>query len=215
VHLFTKTIYAVMRLSMMRKLVLMALAGITMTAVSAQVQFGLKTGANFANLVGKDVSGTSTLLNFNGAMLLKIPVNSQFSVQPEVVFGGQGAKTAANPSVPNIPASQHLFYINVPVLFKYTAASGFFAETGPQLGFLISAKEKTEGLTLDLNGDYKSTDFAWVFGMGYLMKGGFGFDVRYNLGLTSIAEPVNGISPTVKNSVFQVGIMYLFHRDSD
>lgn len=193
----------------------MSLAGCTMTAASAQVQIGLKAGANFANLVGKDATGTNTLLNFNGAILVKIPVSSRFSVQPELVFGGQGAKTAANPSVPNIPVSQHLFYINVPVLFKYTAASGFFAETGPQIGFLISAKEKTEGLTLDLKGDYKPTDFAWVLGLGYLTKGGFGFDARYNLGLTSIAEPSNGISPTVKNSVFQIGIMYLFHGDSD
>jgi len=61
-------------------------------------------------------------------------------------------------------------YVNIPVLFKYNNPGGFFAETGPQLGFLISAKAKSGSVSFDAKSNYKSTDFSWAIGAGYLIS---------------------------------------------
>ena len=101
-------------------------------------------------------------------------------------------------------------YLNIPVLAKYQHSSGLYGETGPQLGFLLAANVKSGGTSQDVKSSYKSTDFSWAFGVGYKIPLiGAGIDARYNLGLSNIAaEQVNGYS--VKNSVFQIGVFYLF-----
>jgi hypothetical protein len=53
-----------------------------------------------------------------------------------------------------------------------------------------------------------TTDVSWAFGIGYIAPSGFGVDARYNLGLTSISDGDN----SVKNSVFQLGILYQFRK---
>jgi hypothetical protein len=86
--------------------------------------------------------------------------------------------------------------------------NGFRLETGPQLGFLASAKSDVGNMETDVKDDYTSADVAWSFGIGFLSEGGFGVDARYNLGLTDISKDEAGI----KNNVFQVGIFYQFRR---
>jgi hypothetical protein len=133
--------------------------------------------------------------------LVNIPVASQLSVQPELVYSGQGAKSG--------DLSVHNHYLNVPVLLKYTHESGFFGETGPQLGFLLSSKLKQGGNSTDWKSNYKSTDFSWAFGVGYLIRPAkVGINLRYNLGLTNIES--NSTNGSLKNSVFQIGVFYVF-----
>ncbi len=72
------------------------------------------------------------------ASLASIPLFSTCSLQPEVLYSGQGAKFSDS----LVTGKLNYGYLNVPVLFKYQHASGLFAETGPQVGFLLSAKEK-------------------------------------------------------------------------
>jgi len=189
---------------MSRKLLLLALAGITFATANAQVRFGVKGGLNIASWTGTGSSGSSNMVNFHLGALAKIHVAEGLSVQPELVYSGQGAK------VSNPDATFHESYLNVPVLLKYTARSGFFGETGPQLGFLLGAKYKEGGTSISNTSQFKSTDFAWAFGLGYMIpRSPVGIDLRYNVGLTNIAT--NSLSlETIKNSVFQMGILYLF-----
>jgi hypothetical protein len=104
-------------------------------------------------------------------------------------------------------------YLNIPVLFKYGHSSGFFGETGPQLGFLLSANVKSGGTSTDVKSSYQSKDFSWAFGLGYFLNPvNIGIDARYNLGLTNLNKGGTGATGTVKNSVFQVGVFYLFGK---
>ncbi|MHA4807217.1 porin family protein [Flavitalea flava] len=181
-----------------KKLALLLLAGTTLATANAQIQFGLKAGANFASLT--NTSGSKTLVGFNGGALVKIPLAGALSLQPEAVYSGQGIKGDGG--------SIHLNYINIPVLANYSLPIGVFFQTGPQLGFLMSAKLKADGESdIDLKPSLKSTDFSWAFGAGYLLPiTNLGFNVRYNLGLTSLGKE----GGTSKNGVFQVGVFYLF-----
>ena len=77
----------------MKKLVVLVLAAGTFFTASAQVQFGLKAGANFATLSRHlRPDGAKTKVDFHGGGFAHIPLFNSFFLQPEVLYSGQGAK---------------------------------------------------------------------------------------------------------------------------
>jgi len=191
----------------MKKLLLLAILASATTLAGAQIQFGAKAGLNLASIhISPSQDGTSFKMtpNFHVGGLVSIPLASSFSLQPEVVYSGQGTKVTS----PDESGTYNLGFINVPVLLKYKTASGFFAELGPQLGFLLSAKAKSGGTSVDVKDSFKSTDFSGVLGIGYMSPLNIGADVRYNLGLTNLAKSSGDGS--AKNGVIQIGVFYLF-----
>lgn len=84
---------------------------------------------------------------------------------------------------------------------------GFRLQTGPQLGFLTTAKTKSGDLEVNRKDELSSIDFSWAFGASYLCRQGLGIDARYNLGINNISED-NDFE--AKNRVFQVGLFYQF-----
>ena len=191
----------------MKKLLLLAILASATTLAGAQIQFGAKAGLNLASIhvsPSQDVTSFKMTPNFHVGGLVSIPLASSFSLQPEVVYSGQGTKVTS----PDESGTYNLGFINVPVLLKYKTASGFFAELGPQLGFLLSAKAKSAGTSVDVKDSFKSTDFSGVLGIGYMSPLNIGADVRYNLGLTNLAKSSGDGS--AKNGVIQIGVFYLF-----
>ena len=189
----------------MKKLYLLLLTVFSLAAANAQVQFGVKAGANFSTFTGENTDDAKTKVGFNAGALVALPLFNEFTLQPEVVYSGQGFKVDDQ----GISGTFNANYLNVPVLFKYNNPTGFFLQTGPQIGFLMSAKVKSGGQTEDEKDLFNSTDFSWAFGLGYLVKSvNVGIDARYNLGLSNIAKDSG--DEKVKNSVFQVGLFYLF-----
>jgi Outer membrane protein beta-barrel domain len=179
--------------------------GISTTTYS-QVEFGLKAGYNRANLSysGPSLYTFGARSDFNAGVFASIPFCSHFSLQPELMYSGQG--TWATDS---IPTSASYDYLNVPVLIKYQHASGLFAETGPQVGFLLNAQLQINNQSVDAKGYTQSTDFSWVFGIGYKIPViNLGIDLRYNWGLTNTNKETN--SGAAKNSVFQLDLFYQF-----
>ncbi|MDP4265700.1 MAG: porin family protein [Bacteroidota bacterium] len=176
-----------------------------LVTTKAQVKFGIKAGYNISNIIysGPNViSRVGPKSNFNAGILSRVPLFNTFMLQAEGVYSGQGADIN--------DSSGHLNYnyINIPILFKYQNTSGIFAETGPQFGIKISAKYKSDQYTEDLNDQVKSTDFAWVFGLGYQISSiNIGMDLRYNLGISNFS-PYSIY--TAKNSVFQFGAFFIF-----
>lgn len=195
----------------MRKVLLaFSIAAISFGTANAQkessVKFGLKAGVNFSN-ARSTTSGTTTTedmkVGFHVGALANLPVSSEFSINPEVVYSAEGAKEKGS------DAKINLGYINVPVMAQYNTASGFFVETGPQIGFLLSAKAKANGVTQDVKDAFTSTNFSWGLGAGYKVASGLGFNARYNLGLSNIEKnPASG--DKTKASTIQVSVFKLF-----
>jgi hypothetical protein len=196
----------------MKKAIVLAFSVIALSSAKAQIQFGVKAGVNLANLTLSNVTDNTASLktntDFNAGLLAYIPIAKSLVFQPEVVYSGQGSKLSY-PSDQTANGTLAYSYINVPLVVKYAHSSGLFAETGPQVGFLISAKAKADGQSTDIKSSVQSTDFSWAFGVGYkIPEVNLGIDVRYNLGLTNLnKDDTNG---KVKNSVFQIGLFYLF-----
>lgn len=173
---------------------------------NAQIKFGVKAGANFYKFSGDDAdfAGVSPKLKvgFAGGGMVNIPVNSTFSVQPELLYSMEGTKYEEG-------GDKLLYktdYINVPVLFQYNS-SGFYAETGPQVGFLASAKISDGDNSEDVKDSFKSINFSWAIGLGYKMSSGFGIGARYNLGLANV---IDSDEANIKLGGFHVGVFYLF-----
>ncbi len=181
-------------------MVLMVCLAASVNAQMSGTRFGVKAGANFSNVnvegTDADIKATSGL---HLGVLAHVHVTDRFAFQPELVYSMQGAKS----EFAGEDSKLKLHYINIPVLGQVMFGDGFRLQTGPQVGFLLSAKEEDE----DVKEDFNKIDFSWSFGASYVTSTGIGFDARYNLGLSNISE-----SDEVKarNRVFQVGIFYLF-----
>jgi hypothetical protein len=191
----------------MKKLALVLFAGISFATAHAQVQFGVKGGFNFATQTGSDAGDSKMLLNLNAGAFLKLGVVPGFAIQPELVYSGQGAHY----DVPGEDINYHANYLNIPILFKWSHRSGPYFETGPQIGFLLSAHRKEGGDSFDEKEAYRSSDFAWVFGVGYkIPRSPVGIDLRYNIGLSNIEDnDVTQLDGRIRNDVLQLGITYV------
>ncbi|HEY4110742.1 porin family protein [Puia sp.] len=191
----------------MKKLALVLFAGISFATAHAQVQFGLKGGANFSTQTGSDAGDSRTLFNFNAGAFLRLPVVPGFGIQPELVYSAQGAAY----HVGGVDDNFHANYLNIPILFKWSHRAGPYFETGPQIGFLLSAKEHVQGNSFDDKESYKSADFAWVFGVGYkIPRSPVGIDFRYNIGLSNVEDrDATGNNGSIRNDVLQLGITYV------
>lgn len=204
----------------MKRLLIVLIAGVSFTVANAQgsVQFGVKGGLNLSNATvsdGYNGYSFSNLANFNLGVFLKVPVARFFSIQPEVYYSGQGFKDVDQNT--GYTYSEHINYLNIPLLAKFTIPVGFFLETGPQLGLKLNAKEKEAGISTDVSTDYKSADFSWVIGAGYkIPMAPVAIDLRYNFGISNIAnDPNYGSSvgqPGLRNGVFQLDLMFILFK---
>jgi len=188
-------------------LVLVVLTTVSFASHS-QVHFGIKAGIGVFNFSGDDGDGFDSKVGITGGAYAAIPVSDMFAVAPEIQYSAQGAKTTES----GTEIDFNLNNVNIPVLLQYRNPSGFIAETGPQIGFLTSAKAKADGGggEVDIKDSFKGTAFSWVIGLGYKSKAGVGINARYNLNLNSIAEDDGGESVDVKNSGFQVTAIFEF-----
>ncbi len=171
-------------------------------------KFGLKGGLNVSTLNYNNNTDADWKTGFHLGGLAHIHLTPSFSLQPEVYYSSQGAKIPINNNTLNL----NLSYINVPFLLQYNFANGFRLQGGPQVGFLVGVSDKVndEELNAVSTANFKSVDVSLPVGISYLGYSGFGVDTRYNLGLTNVNKTA---SPSAKNSVFQVGVFYLFdHR---
>lgn len=191
---------------MMRKVLFGLTLLVSTTAATAQhAEFGVKAGLNAAKFSNESGSNYKMNPSFHVGILEHIHINKRFAIQPEVVFSLQGTKYKSD----DMNAKINLGYINVPVLFQLMTESGFRFETGPQIGFLVSAKSKLGNESEDIKSELKSTDFAWAFGVGYITASKFGFDLRFNAGISDITKENES---NVKNNVIQAGVFYQFHH---
>lgn len=167
-------------------------------SVNAQeIKFGAKGGLNFATVGGDNTKGIDYVTSFNFGVLSEIPISEKFSFQPEIMYSGQGYSFNDNTIA--------LSYLNIPLMGKYYVTKGLSLEAGPQIGFLLSAKNEK----INVKDSFNTFDFGVNFGLGYKLDNGLNFGARYNLGLTDINN-VEGSSSKSKNSVFQVSVGYFF-----
>lgn len=187
----------------MKKVFLLLAASLFVTAANAQdVSFGLKAGASLANLTYKLDEESETYnrkTGFYAGAFTNIAFSESLSFNPELLFSLEGAKDEDE--------KINFGFVNIPLLLRYNA-EGFHAETGPQLGLMLSAKAKYEDEEEDIKEFFSTTSFAWAIGLGYKLDNGIGVGARYNLGLSNLYEESSANDAKLKGNVLQIGISY-------
>lgn len=220
----------------------LSIIAIATMSANAQIKFGIKGDMNASNIIGdhslnaeetgdQDNLQYTTKIGYNLGAFVNLPIKGKFSLQPEVICSLQGANYKitdteddefGDETTSTSTGHLNLSYIQVPILAKFTFGRKFYAQTGPQFGFLMSAQDKYSGGSDDVKSSFQSFDFAWGLGIGYTLPMGVGFDLRYNIGITAIdknsSDDDNGDGLDLKdhNSNLQVGVFYVFggnHND--
>jgi opacity protein-like surface antigen len=198
----------------MKKLFLFAaLALFCLTYSIAQVNFGAKAGVNFSDITGEEVDSFNGRTSLHIGVIAEIMVSDMFAVQPELIYSSQGSDYEDSEDGFDFSGTVKLDYLNIPVMAKYyIGEGGFSVEAGPQIGFLLSAKDEFEGEEEDIDEFVKGTDFGVNFGLGYKLENGLHFGARYNLGLSDNldVDDFEAEGAEYKNSVIQVSVGYFF-----
>lgn len=183
----------------MKKILLLTVVTVLgFTNVNAQeIKFGAKGGLNFASISGNNSTGSDMVTSFNFGVLSEISISDKFSFQPELMYSGQGYSFNDNTIA--------LSYLNIPLMGKYYLTKGLSIEAGPQIGYLLSAKNEST----NVKDTFKKVDFAANLGIGYKLENGLNFGARYNFGLSNINNLDNS-SSKYKNRVFQLSVGYFF-----
>lgn len=183
-------------------------AGLHGAAQAQDVSLGLKAGASYASFVGKQAGNQDGLFGFQAGGFANIGITKLFAFQPEILYSQKGTKYQ---DVTDF--STRLSYLDVPLAF-HVNADGLFFEAGPQVGFLLSAKNKAGNRSVDVKNATNAVDFGYLVGLGYQRKTGPGIGLRYNGGFTNIPKAYTAGNVTVqnqiRNSAFQLYVTYSF-----
>lgn len=178
----------------MKKSILLLAVVFGFGSMNAQMfHFGLKAGANFSNLEGNDISG-STYTSFHFGAVVELKLLENLSLQPELLYSSQGTKID-EAGFKDINYN----YFTVPVLAKfYLTSKKLSLEAGPQFSFLVneSVSDQFEGETFD---------FGIAGGLGYNITEHIFVQGRYVLGLTEANKDAE-----VTNRVIQFSVGYKF-----
>lgn len=186
------------------------LAGVAGVANAQEARFGIKAGVGLATVTGDGVSGTDkkNLVGAQAGIMADISFSDLISFHPELLYSQKGFRYENGSNY----IQSRLSYIDLPLLLR-VKADGLFFEAGPQVGFLAGAKNESNfpGLVSGSNTSTDGTrkvDIGYIAGVGYQLPQGLEIGIRYNGGISDVADPSG--SSKIRNSVFQFQVGYLF-----
>jgi hypothetical protein len=194
----------------MRKIILLVVFISYSSIGNSQVGFGVKGGLNLTDFSYSNIywGAYHSKTDINLGIMFSVPLSPVFYLQPEIVYSRQGA--IFTDAQDNITLRYNYDYLNIPVLAKYQSKAGFFIETGPQFGLLLSAADSKS--MVDQMGYSNTIEFAWATGLGYrIPKINLGIDARYNIGISSVNSDYT-LSGPMHNSVYQFDVFYFFKK---
>ena len=204
----------------MKKIVIALMCTILATgAAMAQEKFtfGPKIGVDYTHYWGENVEHGGHL-NYQAGVFMEYHFTSKFSIAPEVVFAAQGGKYDFKRNIEGIDVelkeTDHVNYINVPVMLKYYVAPALSINFGPQVGFNVYSKNTIEGKveklkekeTTDMKKYTKTVDFGLGLGLTYNITEEVFIQARYTMGLTKVFN----VDDDSKNGNGQIAIGFRF-----
>jgi len=195
--------------------IITVIALLSIVLVNAQnVEFGAKAGVNFASINGDDTEEFDMRTSFHIGAVAEFLFSERFSLQPELIYSSQGAKMSDE----GFDFIIKLNYINLPIMAKYYVTEGLSLEIGPQFGFLLSAKAKSEfdgeSEEEDIKDELNNFDFGINFGAGYKLENGLSFTARYNYGFSNLADSDSEdlYDTNINNGVIQLSVGFNFKK---
>jgi hypothetical protein len=148
---------------------------------AAQLSPGIKGGLNSAYLSGFE--GDNRVSGHVG-FFLHHTINSRWCFQPELLYSGEGQRYISEGEERTLA----LDYIQVPLMVQYYPVKKLYFEVGPQLGMLVSARDKGNGAdNINVKEDFTATQLGLNLGMGVNLTRNVGLYGRYSFGLTDVS----------------------------
>lgn len=172
----------------MKKILLSLITMFAVTAASAQeFSWGVKAGVNFSSVYGNDINvdgqTISSKADFIGGGFVEYKTCNWFGVGAEVLYSGQGYRVKN----PMVDGQVNMSYINVPILANFHVTKFLALKTGVQPGFLLNARSKD--IDIDKS-ECKTFDLSIPIGVEFQLNCGLLFDLRYNVGVTSVFNEI-------------------------
>lgn len=182
------------------------LAAVSFTSF-AQIRLGARAGLNLARISGDKDDDNAMKLGMHLGLMAHIPIKGRLCFQPEILFSMKGTQSKEESDY-----KLHLNYIDIPLLLNYRIENGIYFEGGLTVGGLISAKEKYKGDSDDIKDFFKGSDVGAAIGAGYRASNGFSAGVRYQAGVSNIADDDDFTS---HNNVLMFTLGFLFGEEHE
>lgn len=158
------------------------------------VQFGIKAGANYANVTGSKIN-TNAIVNYHAGIVAKIGLTKGLSFQPELLYTTQGAsyETAL------ADYKNELGYIVIPAMLQIHLSKSITLDMGPQVGFLLNEKNNFD---VQKSNTFDASANA---GLGLKITNSLFAQARYCVGLAELKP-----NSEIKNNVVQLSLGILF-----
>jgi len=195
----------------MKKVMLISVFAVLTLLSCVCHNLGLKAGLNVASLNGDDTDNLDARTGMFFGGFAELCFTNEFAIQPEILYSMQGANYT---EIDGYDGTIKLDYINVPIMAKIKIFDELYIQAGPQIGFLLSAKDEFksagESGENDIKENLNTIDFGANLGLGYQFEGGFNLGARYNLGLSNINDFEGSDSFKNQNGVFQFSVGFRF-----
>ena len=177
---------------------------LSVTAVKAQPNAGLKGGVNYTSLSGYE---GDRRLSFHAGFFVEIPLSKKWTVQPELLYSGEGQHYILSEGGEGTQGEEKtitLGYVSLPVMLRVSLNSKFYLEAGPQFAVLAVAHSKGFGIDgLNVKRSFKNSQLGLNMGTGISLSQQIGLYGRYYFGMTDITPYDNNLD---RSQAAQLGI---------
>lgn len=181
---------------MLRSTLLATLMLGSISAVQAQVKFGLQAGVGLSDVVAVNHSQTANFLYIDDLHKIKpsitfgvsalVPFNERFGLMSLVQYTNKGMRLRNSNSSDEFV---DLSYVGISPLVRYNINSRFYFELGPEVAHLFQASVRH--ITNEDAMYYQRFDVAVNTGAGFNLTEKINVGMRYYIGLVDIYNEEN------------------------
>jgi hypothetical protein len=172
----------------------------------SQMQFGVKVGANFANVSHSSLT-TSQFTSYHFGVFERIPLSKKWDTQIDFLCSHKGY----NYSSSKVSGEITLNYVEVPFKLLYKINDNFSIGGGPYLGYALSgnrtASDGTGKFIAFNRGDYNRVDFGLNGTVSARLYKAIELSAFYNYGFSNLHK-INDLQTGLfaNNRVFGVSV---------
>ena len=190
------------------------------TAVSAQMNLGVKGGVNMSNFYGDELDDKNVKIGFHIGLAADYDFAYNSAIQTGLFFTTKGAKYTSSFGDASGELTVNPMYLQIPVHYAYkidvSPGTRVVLHAGPYAAYGVGGKSKLSGSVGDIGAEYEEDVFGddgfkrFDAGLGLGVGAEFGpllFDIGWDMGLVNIADSEDA---DIKNQNAYLSVGYKF-----
>ena len=188
---------------------------ISITVNGYSQTFGIKGGANFANMSFSAAAmgvPSKSITSFHFGPVADFKLQNDLYFNTGLIFSVKGYKINEGGTDISVKYNDLEIPLNLAYRFPINEKSKFLVQAGPYLEYALSGREKLGSQTSSIN--FKNTNFKRMdYGLGLGAGVEFGnivAGINYQIGIANLNDDSSGENASAKNKVFQISLAYMF-----